>query len=112
MRPDGVIINLDSPSADPLGRAGVKGKVNGHFIERYSGAILQSALDVGTQVAANKLASGATVYALPSLYGLSGAARGGPATAQQSVQPTVTVKQGTSVSVFVAKDLDFTSVEP
>jgi type IV secretion system protein VirB10 len=112
MRPDGAIINLDSPSADPLGRAGVKGKVDGHFIERYGGAILQSALDVGTQVAANKLTSGTGIYALPSLYALSGAGQAGTRVGQQNVQPTIKVKQGTSVSVFVARDLDFTNVEP
>jgi len=111
VRPDGVIINLDSPSADPLGRAGIKGKVNGHFFDRFGGAILQSALDVGVQVAANKIASGSTVYAMPGLYALPGVAQNGTRAGQQTVQPTVTVRQGTSVSVFVARDLDFTNVE-
>lgn len=111
VRPDGVIINLDSPSADPLGRAGIKGKVNGHFFDRFGGAILQSALDVGVQVAANKIAGGSTVYALPGLYALPGVGQNGTRAGQQNVQPTVTVKQGTSVSVFVARDLDFTNVE-
>lgn len=115
MRPDGVVINLDSPSADPLGRAGLKGKVNSHFFARYGGAILQTALDIGEQVAVNKLAPGTTIYALPGLYGLQNAtqALGQQATQSgQTVQSTLTVKQGTSVSVFVARDLDFTSVEP
>lgn len=115
MRPDGVVINLDSPSADPLGRAGIKGKVNNHFLARYGGAILQSALQIGDQVAVNQLAPGSTIYAVPILSGTQGATQG---LGQQAgltganVQPTVTVKQGTSVSVFVARDLDFTSVEP
>jgi type IV secretion system protein VirB10 len=115
MRPDGVIINLDSPSADPLGRAGVKGKVNGHFLARYGSAILQSALQIGEQAAVNSIAPAATIYAAPSLYGLQGTAQGTGQAAGltgSNVQPTVTVKQGTSVSVFVARDLDFTSVEP
>jgi type IV secretion system protein VirB10 len=115
MRPDGALINLDSPSADPLGRAGIKGKVNSHFFARYSGAILQSALEIGDQVAVNKLAPGSTIYALPSFYGLQGATQGiGQQTGStgSTIQPTLTVKQGTSVSVFVARDLDFTSVEP
>lgn len=114
MRPDGALINLDSPSADPLGRAGVKGKVNGHFFARYTGAILQSALQVGEQVAVNKLAPGTAIFAVPGLYGLQGATPGlgqQPGAAGPTVQPTITVKQGTSVSVFVARDLDFTSVE-
>ena len=111
-RPDGVIINLDSPSADPLGRAGVKGKVNSHFFAKFGGAILQSALDVGSQVATNKIASGGTVvYALPGISNLRGVAQSNGLAAQDRIQPTLTVKQGTSVSVFVARDLDFTSVE-
>jgi len=115
MRPDGALINLDSPSADPLGRAGIKGKVNSHFFARYSGAILQSALEIGDQVAINKIAPATTIYATPAVVGLQGI---NPSLAQSSgptgsnVQPTLTVKQGTSVSVFVARDLDFTSVEP
>jgi type IV secretion system protein VirB10 len=115
MRPDGAIINLDSPSADPLGRAGIKGKVNSHFFARYSGAILQSALDIGDQVAINKLAPATTIYAVPSLYGLQSATQGvstSGTNSSQTIQPTLTVKQGTSVSVFVAHDLDFTSVDP
>jgi len=115
MRPDGVVINLDSPSADPLGRAGIKGKVNSHFFSRYGGAILQTALQIGDQVAVNSLAPSTTVYAAPALVGLQGASPGVGQPAGISgttVQPTVTVKQGTSVSVFVARDLDFTSVEP
>jgi len=113
MRPDGALINLDSPSADPLGRAGIKGKVNSHFLAQYGGAILQSALEVGDQIAINKLAPGSTIYALPLLPGTQGAIPGqSNGLTGQNVLPTLTVKQGTSVSVFVARDLDFTSVEP
>lgn len=113
MRPDGVIIDLDSPSADPLGRAGVKGKVNNHFFQKFGGAILQSALDIGVQVASNKIASsnGTTIYA-PWLYALPGTVQNSTSiSSPEKVQPTLTVRQGTSVSVFVARDLDFTTVD-
>lgn len=110
MRPDGVIINLDSPSADPLGRAGVKGKVNGHFLAQFGGTILQTSLNVGEQVAANKLAGSTAIYALPGIYNTP-SITGNTAQTGNKIQPTLTVKQGTSVSVFVARDLDFTSVE-
>lgn len=105
-RPDGVIIDLDSPSADPLGRAGVKGKVNTHFFERFGGAILQSTLDVGVQLAARSASRGTVVVALPG--SVQQATQIVP---PQQIQPTIKVKQGTSVSVFVAEDLDFTDVE-
>lgn len=104
-RPDGVIIDIDSPSADPLGRAGVKGKVNSHFFARFGSAILQSFLDVGVQLAARK-ATGDTI-----IVGLPGSAPQVTVTKQEDVRPTLAVKEGTSVSVFVGRDLDFTDVE-
>ncbi|HLZ77895.1 MAG TPA: TrbI/VirB10 family protein [Sphingomonas sp.] len=106
MRPDGVVVNIDSPSADPLGRAGVKGEVNAHFIERFGGAILQSVLNIGTQVGVSKISSGSVVYAIPLTT------QSVPVISQDKIAPTLTVRQGSSVSVFVAKDLDFTAVEP
>jgi type IV secretion system protein VirB10 len=104
-RPDGVLIELDSPSADPLGRAGIKGKVNSHFFARFGGAILQSVLDVGVQVAARR-ASGDAVIILPP-----GTTEGMVARRPEEIKPTLTVKHGTAVSVFVMRDLDFTAVE-
>jgi type IV secretion system protein VirB10 len=106
IRPDGVTIALQSPSADTLGRAGVKGKVNSHFLERYGGAILQSALNVGMNVATSKLADGTYIVGWPGVNTPTTAATGGA-----NVRSTVTVKQGASVSVFVARDLDFSSID-
>lgn len=106
IRPDGATIAIGSPVADTLGRTGVKARVNTHFFERFSGAILQSALNIGVNLASRKIGT-PTVIALPgSLGGL---------TAQtiqpQQITPTLSVKRGTSISVFVARDLDFTGVE-
>ena len=64
IRPDGVTIAIGSPTADTLGRGGVRGKYNSHFFERFTGAILQSALDVGANVA-SRPAAGGVVVALP-----------------------------------------------
>lgn len=105
-RPDGMMIDLDSPSADPLGRAGVKGNVNTHFLQRFSGAILQSALDIGVNAASRRVA-GNTV-----IVGLSGSSTQATTIQNPSdIKPTLKIPQGASVSVFVARDLDFTSVE-
>ena len=105
MRPDGGIVNLDSPATDPLGRAGVKGSVNSHFLERFVGAILQTALNIGSNLAISKVSSGTIVYAIP----LAGQAS--PLSSPDKVQRTLKVKQGKSVSVFVSKDLDFTTLD-
>lgn len=104
-RPDGVQIALDSPAADPLGRAGVGGKVNTHFWSRFGNALLQSTLDVGVGLA-TRSAGGDTV-----VLGLPGSTQTLIQPQQENYKPTVTVKHGTSVSVFVARDLDFSTVE-
>ena len=106
VRPDGVTIAIGSPAADTLGRGGVRGDYNGHFFERFTGALLQTALDVGAN-AATRAASGSVVVALPGSTQNVG---------QQLLQPnrivpTLTVKAGTSISVFVARDLDFSAAE-
>lgn len=105
LRPDGVTIELDSPASDPLGRAGVGGKVDTKFFERFGGAILQSVLDIGVGVATRKATDG-VIVALP------GSTQNLQVTDQQRIQPTLKVRQGTSVSVFVARDLDFSTVDP
>jgi type IV secretion system protein VirB10 len=106
LRPDGVTIELASPSADPLGRAGVEGKVHSNFFARFGGAILQSVLDMGVALATGAVTDNAVIVNVPQ-------------SAQQAVgqvlppppQPHLSVQQGTSVSVFVARDLDFSSVD-
>jgi type IV secretion system protein VirB10 len=107
LRPDGVTIELDSPSADPLGRAGVQGKVDSNFFARFGGAILQSVLDIGVALATGAVTDGDSVIVnLPqSAQQVTGQVVPPPA------QPRIRVQQGTSVSVFVARDLDFTAVD-
>ena len=51
IRPDGVSIELASPATDDLGRGGIGGKVNRHFLQRFGGAILTSVLSGGISAA-------------------------------------------------------------
>ena len=107
-RPDAVVINLDSPSADPLGRSGVRGKVDSHFLARFGSAILQSVLDIGVGLATRSIGDDDTV-----IVGMPGSTQQitGQLSQTTQVQPTLRVRQGTSVSVFVARDLDFSTVD-
>lgn len=107
VRPDGVTIALGSPAADPLGRVGVRGKVNSHFFAKFGAAILQTALDVGSNYA-SRLGGSSVIVSLPGSVLNSTAA---PLTSGAQIQPTLRVKQGTAITVFVARDLDFTAVE-
>jgi type IV secretion system protein VirB10 len=106
IRPDGATIALGSPVTDSLGAGGVKAMVDSHFLERFSGAILQSVLDVGVNLASRSTGS-------PVIVALPGAIQGQTAEINRpaEIAPTLRIRQGTSVSVFVARDLDFTDVE-
>lgn len=108
VRPDGVAIALASPAADTVGRVGVRGAVNSHFFERFGAALLQSSLDIGVNLASRAVSRDAPVIvALPGT--VQGAAA--PITQGSQVQPTLRVKPATSITVFVARDLDFSAVE-
>ncbi|HEU4962146.1 MAG TPA: TrbI/VirB10 family protein [Sphingomonas sp.] len=106
IRPDGVTIAIGSPAADPVGSAGIKAHVNSHFLARFSGAILQSVLDLGVNLASRSTNS-------PVVVALPGSLQGTAGTVVQPAQiaPTLKVKPGTSISVFVARDLDFRGAE-
>ncbi|QNM81724.1 TrbI/VirB10 family protein [Sphingomonas sabuli] len=109
IRPDGVSIELGSPATDDLGRGGIGGKVNRHFLQRFGGAILTSVISGGLSAAAAGLSGGSTI-----IVGSAGQATAlaSQATQNQDIPPTITTRQGASVRIFVARDLDFTQVGP
>ncbi|MEO7410818.1 MAG: TrbI/VirB10 family protein [Sphingomicrobium sp.] len=109
IRPDGVSIELASPAVDELGRGGIGGKVNRHFLQRFGGAILTSVLSGGISAAAASLSGGSTV-----IVGSASQATGLASQATQSseIPPTITTRQGATVRIFVARDLDFSRVGP
>jgi type IV secretion system protein VirB10 len=103
IRPDGTTISIGSPAGDPLGRAGIRASVNTHFFQRFAGAILQSALDIGVALAASS-ADNSGVLFVPGAFQSATP----QIVQQQQITPTLTVRPGTSISIFVARDLDFT----
>jgi len=105
IRPDGAVIAIESPATDPLGRAGVRGKVNTHFAGRLGGALLQSAIDFGTLAAAQSLSNSSVIIAGPALQAGTSQLVGPPP------KPTLSVRQGTQISVLVSRDLEFAPVE-
>ena len=104
VRPDGVTITIGSPSTDTLGRGGVKADVNTHFFQRFAGAILKSTIDIGLTLAAVAGGRDGVLVALPGT--LQGSGISAPIGGQQ-IRPTLKVPPARSISVFVARDLDF-----
>lgn len=109
IRPDGVSIELASPAVDDLGRGGIGGKVNRHFLQRFGTAILTSVISGGISAAAASLSGGSTV-----IVGSASQATGlaSQATQNTDIPPTITTRQGATVRIFVGRDLDFSRVGP
>ena len=106
VRPDGVTMAIGSPATDGLGAAGVRASVNSHFLARFTSAILQTALNVGVGLA-GRSSSNAII-----INGSSSAPSAVGNLVPPVAVPTLSVRQGSSVSVFVARDLNFADVEP
>lgn len=102
--PTGVTIELASPAADALGRAGFEGTVDTRFWDRFGGALLLSLVDDGAALALDGDGGTSRTTRLPS---------DAAATALQGsidIPPTLRTAQGSEVSIFVARDLDFRGV--
>ena len=109
IRPDGVSISLGSPAVDELGRGGLNGKVNRHFLQRFGGAILLSVLTGGISALTASLSRGSSVVVSTSSEATNLA---GQALKGTDIPPTIKTQQGALVLIFVARDLDFTAVGP
>lgn len=109
VRPDGVTVQIGSPGGDSLGQGGLTGDVSTHFFDRFSGAILLSVLNAGTNAVSR---APSTEIAIGSPAAALSAAATATVPQGADIAPTVKVEQGSSVTIFVARDLDFSSVKP
>jgi len=105
--PSGVVIPLDSPGTDALGRSGLAGKVNRHFWQRFGAAILISVINGAVQYAVQSQNQGGAVIYDPGATQevMTDALKG-----TVNIPPTVTVANGSRIQVLVARDVDFRSV--
>ncbi|NQE64868.1 type IV secretion system protein VirB10 [Caulobacter sp. RHG1] len=106
IRPDGVSIQIASPAADPLGRGGIEGRVDRHFFGRFGGSILMSVLNAGVAAVGNARST-SQIYIGSAAQAASMA---GTVMKSDQIAPTIKTAQGAPVTIFVARDLDFSSV--
>jgi type IV secretion system protein VirB10 len=107
LRPDGVSIELGSPGADSLGRAGIAGDVDTHFFEIFGASVVLSLIDGGLEIAAAKAQDNDNSTIVSS--GGDDLSRAAEIALKNRIDipPTIRVASGAPIQVFVAKDLDF-----
>jgi type IV secretion system protein VirB10 len=112
--PNGVVIALDSLGTDALGGAGVEGYVDTHFWERFGSAIMLSLIDDLAQFAVNGGNQGGGGQQQNFNFGNSSQASQDMATEALkntiNIPPTLYKNQGEQIGIYVARDLDFSSV--
>ncbi len=105
-RPDGVTISLGSPATDTLGRAGLGGKVDSHFLKRFGSAILLSVVQSGLGLL-QRGGNDVVVRTADDAKSVAGIAL----QRDINIPPTVKVAQGTAIRIFTARDLDFSGTD-
>lgn len=110
--PNGVVVRLDSPGADELGRSGMPGWVNTHFWKRYGGALMLSIVDDAAEFLVQQQRSNSGGDSI-SFEGTGDATSQAAAIALQNtinIPPTLNKNQGDLINIYVARDLDFRGV--
>lgn len=135
IRPDGVDIKVASPGVDDLGRAGSEGEVDNHIIRNFATAAMMSVIDISLAKYADDKAPNTgtttTTVAQPTDANLaqttttSGDVQSNESDAydaaiqrfgdmgkdlmqkNMNMPATITIDQGTTVKVFVKRDLIF-----
>jgi type IV secretion system protein VirB10 len=106
--PNGVDVKLESPGTGPLGRTGLAGWVDNHFLERFGSSILLSVIG---GVTANIASDGSPASAQVREDVSDSFNRSAEIALENSINmpPTINKNQGEYIKVFVARDLNFKS---
>lgn len=113
--PQGIVVSLGGPVADPTGAAGIEGSVDNHWLRRLGPALILSLLDAGTSIAQSALQGGGSGNTTLNLGGMM---HGGPFSQvtqsllqqQMSIPPTIKVKQGEAAMLWVTRYTSFSKV--
>jgi type IV secretion system protein VirB10 len=102
--PNGVSIELASPAADSLGRAGASGDVDTFFWKRFGGSLLLSIVgDLGA-AASDRVSNARETSRAPNQAAAAALEN------DIGIPPRLRAPQGSEMTIFVARDVDFSSV--
>jgi len=115
--PDGIEVDLHSPGADALGTSGVPGYLEQRWFERIGAALLLSVMrDVVEIEVARQQSGGSDSTIVVGQPPGQNTIQAGQDISEQvvkqtlNVKPTLYINEGVRVSIYVARDLDFTPV--
>ncbi|KQV46977.1 type IV secretion system protein VirB10 [Pelomonas sp. Root1217] len=113
--PLGVTVDIDSPATGPLGESGIDGHVDNRWGERIGAAMLLSLIDDSVKLVVQAQASsghsdqGDTIV-LPSTTANTSKLAEKVLDSTINIPPLVYRNQGGIVAIYVARDVDFSSV--
>lgn len=114
--PNGITVDIDSPGTGPLGESGVDGYVDNRWVERIGAALLLSLIDDSVKLVIQSEASRsdssgqANTVVLPSTTSTSSKLAEKVLDSTINIPPLIYQNQGGIVGIYVARDVDFSSV--
>ncbi len=110
--PNGVTVDIDSPGTGPLGESGLDGFVDNRWGERIGAAMLLSVIDDAVKFVLQKQASEteADTVLFPSTAGSTSKLAEKVLDSTINIPPLIYQNQGGIVGIYVARDVDFSSV--
>ncbi|EHD9191613.1 conjugal transfer protein TraF [Salmonella enterica] len=108
--PDQTIVNLDSSGTNALGSAGVPGQYNSHFWERMGDAVFFSVLTDGMKAGIASINNNNSDVTFNTTENSTDQLATEALRAKINIPPTLYAAQGDAVSIYVARDLDFSTV--
>ena len=110
--PHGVTVDIDSPGTGPLGESGIDGYVDNRWPERIGAAMLVSLINDAVQLVIQNQANdvqGETIV-LPSTTSSTSKLAEKVLESTINIPPLIYQNQGGIVGIYVARDVDFSSV--
>ncbi|UXS05569.1 type IV secretion system protein VirB10 [Agrobacterium tumefaciens] len=123
LRSDGTSVSLGSYGTDNLGRSGVAGFVDKHYLERFGAAAILSIVggvssfiaslnSDGTSSAGLSTSSNTQTQAQQTISQTISDMANTALEESIDIPPTIHIDQGTQIMIFVRRDLDFSSLYP
>ena len=114
--PNGVTVDIDSPGTGPLGESGIDGYIDNRWMERIGAAMLVSLINDAVQLVIQDRASlsdnsgQSNTILLPSTTANASKLAEKVLDSTINIPPLIYQNQGGIVGIYVARDVDFSSV--